>query len=127
MAQSERGLYETLVTEAMEVQLAALAGRLQARRSELHEAEAADRIALHLARVIERAIASLDKRVRVKVGTRLARQLVDQIVAATEAGELASERPVEAGMCCAACLGGCLMAVTRRSMRLSFLYLIRRC
>jgi superfamily II DNA or RNA helicase/HKD family nuclease len=97
MAQSERGLYETLVTEAMDAQLAALGGRLQARRSELHEAEAADRIALHLARVIERAIASLDKRVRVKVGTRLARQLVDQIVAATEASELSSERLVEAG------------------------------
>ncbi len=97
MAQSERGLYETLVTEAMEAQLVALDGRLQARRSELHEAEAADRIAMHLARVIERAIASLDKRERVKVGTRLARQLVDQIVEATNAGSLSSERPAEAG------------------------------
>ncbi len=97
MAQSERGLYETLVTEAMDAGLASLDGRLQARRSELHEAEAADRIALHLARVIERAIASLDKRERVKVGTRLARQLVDQIVEATNAGSLSGERPVEAG------------------------------
>ena len=57
MAQSERGLYETLVTEAMDAQLAALGGRLQARRSELHEAEAADRIALHVARVIVLAAA----------------------------------------------------------------------
>jgi HKD family nuclease len=97
MAQGERGLYETLVTEAMEEQLAALDGRLQARRSELHEAEAADRIALHLARVIERAIDKLDKRERVKVGTRLARELVEQIVKATGAEPLAKERPVEAG------------------------------
>lgn len=97
MAHSERGLYETLVTEAMEEQLAALDGRLQARRSELHEAEAADRIALHLARVIERAIDKLDERERVKVGTRLARELVEQIVKATGAEPLAKERPVEAG------------------------------
>ncbi|MES1186962.1 MAG: DUF3427 domain-containing protein [Myxococcales bacterium] len=97
MAQSERGLYETLVTEAMAAQLAGLEGGLQARRSELHEAEAADRIALHLGRVIERAIAALDKRERVKVGTRLARQLVDQVVEATKKGELSGERPVEAG------------------------------
>lgn len=62
MPETERGLYETLVTEALEEQLGALGGRLQARRSELHEAEAADRIALHLSRVIERAITSLDKR-----------------------------------------------------------------
>lgn len=97
MAQGERGLYETLVTEAMEEQLAGLDGRLQARRSELHEAEAADRIALHLARVIERAIDKLDKRERVKVGTRLARELVEQIVKATGAEPLSKERPVEAG------------------------------
>lgn len=97
MAQSERGLYETLVTEAMEAQLGALGGGLQARRSELHEAEAADRIALHLGRVIERAIASLDRRQRVQVGTRLARQLVDHVVEATKRSELAGERPVEAG------------------------------
>lgn len=97
MAHSERGLYETLVTEAMEEQLAGLDGRLRARRSELHEAEAADRIALHLARVIERAIDKLDKRERVKVGTRLARELVEQIVRATGAEPLAKERPVEAG------------------------------
>ena len=97
MAQGERGLYETLVTEAMDAQLAALDGRLQARRSELHEAEAADRIALHLARVIERALDKLDRRERVKIGTRLARELVDQIVKATGAEPLLSERPVEAG------------------------------
>jgi HKD family nuclease len=97
MAQSERGLYETLVTEAMDVRLAALDGRLQARRSALHEAEAADRIALHLARVIERALGSLEKGERVKVGTRLARELVDRIVEATDAKVLSGERPVEAG------------------------------
>lgn len=94
---SERGLYESLVTEALETQLAGLDGRLQAERSGLHEAEAADRIALHLGRVIERAIASLDKQQRVKLGTALARQLVEHIVAATEASSLLGERPSQSG------------------------------
>lgn len=97
MPETERGLYETLVTEALEEQLGALGGWLQARRSELHEAEAADRIALHLSRVIERAITSLDKRQRVQVGMALARQLVDHVVDATKKSELAQERPVQAG------------------------------
>ena len=94
VAHHERGLYETLITEALEEQLGALGDRLEARRSELHEAEAADRLALHLSRVVERAIASLDKSERVAQGTALARQLVNVIVEATQANELGFERPV---------------------------------
>lgn len=94
MAQHERGLYETLITEALEEQLGGLGDRLAARRSELHEAEAADRLALHLSRVVERAIASLDKNQRVAEGTSLARRLVNVIVEATAAKALGAERPV---------------------------------
>ena len=65
MADHDRGLYETLITEALAEQLATLEDRLEPRQSELHEAEAADRLALHLSRVVERAIASLDKNQRV--------------------------------------------------------------
>ncbi len=93
----ERGLYESLVTEALEAELAALDSRLVARKAGLHEAEAADRIALHLGRVVERALASLDRQERVKLGTALARQLIEQVVKATRAPELASQRPVAAG------------------------------
>ena len=93
-AHHERGLYETLITEVLEEQLGALGDRLEARRSELHEAEAADRLALHLSRVVERAIASLDKSERVAQGIALARQLVNVIVEATAANALGAERPI---------------------------------
>jgi len=90
----ERGLYERLITEALQEQLGALGDRLEVRSSELHEAEAADRLALHLARVVERAIASLDRTERVTQGTALARKLVDVIIDATAANTLGPERPV---------------------------------
>jgi hypothetical protein len=93
----DRGLYETLMTEALEEQLRGLGDRLEARRSDLHEAEAADRIALHLSRVLETAIAALDRKERVAVGTLLARQLVQLIVQSTRANELEAERPIEPG------------------------------
>jgi superfamily II DNA or RNA helicase/HKD family nuclease len=94
VSSAERGLYERLITEALEEQLGALGDRLEARRSELHEAEAADRLALHLSRVVERAIASLDRNERVAQGTALARQLVSVIIEATGANTLGPERPV---------------------------------
>jgi hypothetical protein len=89
----DRGLYETLITEALDAHLTTLDPALTAQRAPLHEAEAADRIALHLSRVLERALASLDKRQRVEVGTALARQLVDLIVQATDTAALTPERP----------------------------------
>jgi superfamily II DNA or RNA helicase/HKD family nuclease len=94
VADHDRGLYETLVTEALAEQLAALDARREARRSPLHEGEAADRLALHLARVVERAIAALDPDQRVERGTALARRLVDVIVEETEKTTLVPERPV---------------------------------
>jgi hypothetical protein len=55
----ERGLYEVLVTEALERELGGLESTLEPIRSALRVPEAADRIALHLARVIERAVNSI--------------------------------------------------------------------
>ena len=95
MGRRGRGLYETLITEVVEEELGRLGDRLEVRRSELHEAEAADRLALHLSRVLERAIASVDKKQRVAVGTALARRLVGLIVEETAASSLAPERPVK--------------------------------
>ncbi|NRD62666.1 DUF3427 domain-containing protein [Corallococcus exiguus] len=105
MSQNERGLYEALITEALEGPLGALDHRLEANRSALHEAEAADRIGLHLARVVERALASLDRKERVAIGTALARKVVELVVDATEASTLLSERPVEPGSMLRSILG----------------------
>ncbi len=92
---AERGLYETLITEELDARLGWVGERQHVQRVKLHEAEAADRIALHLARVVERAVASIDRGRRIGLGTALARQLVDVIVAATGATSLAAERPVD--------------------------------
>jgi superfamily II DNA or RNA helicase/HKD family nuclease len=95
MGANTRGLYETLITEALETSLAQVPTNLEVQRSPLHEAEAADRIAMHLGGVVERAIAAVEQGDRVKVGTALARALVDVIVATTKATALGTERPLD--------------------------------
>lgn len=105
MPERRRGLYETLVTEALEQELRTLPDAWVARRSRLHEAEAADRLALHLAKVIERAIDGLDREHRVAVGTSLARRLVEVVTAETGSGALEPERPVEPATVLEAVLG----------------------
>ncbi|MBI5518321.1 MAG: DUF3427 domain-containing protein [Deltaproteobacteria bacterium] len=89
-----RGLYEALLTEALASRLTALDETLEARREPLHDAEAADRLALHLAGVVERAVTSLEPAERVSRGVALARRLVDVIVEHTETDALSAERPL---------------------------------
>src|SRR5665213_744183 len=76
MSKLSRGLYEILITEAIEQQLGNLDSSLVAIRSSLRVPEAADRIALHLARVVERAIAAIDEDERIAIGISLARRLI---------------------------------------------------
>lgn len=91
-----RGLHEVLITEALEAQLRHLEDRLVAVRGELRAAEAADRIALHLARVIERVVAVVDENERPRVGIDLARRVIDAVSRVLPAaGDLTAERPVE--------------------------------
>ena len=75
-----KGLYEILITEALDLQLREVGEAYVVEREGLNAAEAADRIALHMSRVIRRVIADLDEDVRAKVGIDLARQLVSQVV-----------------------------------------------
>ncbi len=88
------GLYELFVTQRLEEELTALEGRRSAKREGLSRAEAANRIALHVAGVIERALGSVGDRERVERGIQVARELlarIDDLVPAAEAG---SDTPI---------------------------------
>ena len=98
MSKSTRGLYEVLVTEALEARLRELESRLQPNTSALRPAEAPDRIALHLSRLIQRALAALGDADRVAAGVDLARTLIDDIQRCFETVELGPDRPVAPGL-----------------------------
>ena len=97
MARSERGLYEVLVTEALEAQLRDLDAGHVPQRDSLRAAEAPDRFGLHLSRVVQRALASVPEEKRVAIAVDLARRLVSEVAASTNAETLVPERPVPAG------------------------------
>lgn len=75
-----RGLYEVVITEALEAQLIRLEDRLVGVRAELRAAEAADRVAMHIARVVERAVAAVDEDCRPKVAIDVARHLINTVI-----------------------------------------------
>lgn len=93
MAGSDRGLYEALLTEELEARLHELGERLVAQRRELRTAEAADRIALHLSRVIQRAVETIDDSKRVSEGIRLAQELIAQLAATLDSPEFSADAP----------------------------------
>lgn len=94
-----RGLYELLITDALEV-------RLRDDRLLLHSvpsvgpllpAEAADRIALHLSRVIRQVVDTLPDDERVPAGIALARKLVRVLDETVPAAESHDDAPAETG------------------------------
>ena len=97
MSRHERGLYEVLITEALNAQLGDLGDRLEVRRSDLRPAEAADRIALHLARVIQRVVAAVSDEDRVGVSVALARRLIEQVDATVAGADVLPDSPLEPG------------------------------
>jgi superfamily II DNA or RNA helicase/HKD family nuclease len=105
MSHAPRGLYEVLLTEALEARLRDLGENLAPKTSDLRQAEAADRIALHLARVIERVIGELPEKERVVTGIALARRLIDLLGESAPTGDLSPDRPVDPGTVLAAVLG----------------------
>ncbi len=89
------GLYDQLITELLRLRLAEQGESLGVHTNGLRHAEAADRLALHLARLIERAVDALPDERRVADGTALARQLIEYLVQATGVDALRDERPAE--------------------------------
>ena len=90
-----RGLYDGLVTEALAELLASLGGVGEPEFMDLRNADAADRIAFHVAKVIESALDSLPDEDRAAAGLRLARYLIDEIAGKTNAQSLVTERPTD--------------------------------
>src|SRR5574337_99683 len=76
MNQLQRGLYEQLIDAALEDRLGRLGNSLEIQRGQLRSDEAADRLALHLSRLLRRAVASMDERQRVALGVDLAQRVI---------------------------------------------------
>ncbi len=91
----EPGLYEQLLTEALRSELFSLGPRFKESPRPLHTAEAADRIALHLGRRIQRTLDAVREKDRVQVGIEVARDLIARLAKIVDS-ELA-EAPVEPG------------------------------
>jgi HKD family nuclease len=91
------GVYETLVTELLAERLAASLHADTAAVSDLRNAEAADRLAHHLASVVERVIDSLPEAGRADAGVRLVRTLLDTLAARLNDDALLPDRPTEPG------------------------------
>jgi len=88
-----RGLFERLITDGLGAELEELGHGLDSERAPLPDAEAADRIALHVAAVLQKSIERYPEDRRARLGVLLARRIVDAIVADTPSAALASERP----------------------------------
>ncbi|MEZ4301327.1 MAG: DEAD/DEAH box helicase family protein [Polyangiaceae bacterium] len=74
-----RGLYETLVTEELSKQLSDLRRSFHVRTEPLRPSDVADRLARHLAALVERALSDVPEDSRASVGLALVRALSEQI------------------------------------------------
>jgi hypothetical protein len=86
MSPLRRGLYEQILTDLLVGDFGSALG--EPHTEELRNAEAADRIAWHLARVVERAIEALPADDRAELGAKLAGKLISQIAGESSAREL---------------------------------------
>ncbi len=105
MTRIKRGLYDVLITDALERELLGLDRALTADRSKLHKAEAADRIAMHLARLIERAIDSVGEDSRIDTAITLARDVLHSVTKLIAQAEVSNDSPSPSGEVLRAILG----------------------
>ncbi|TAH44978.1 MAG: DUF3427 domain-containing protein, partial [Gammaproteobacteria bacterium] len=101
------GLYEQLLSLGLKRELDELTTRHHAELDSLHHAEAPDRIALHLAQLIKRAVTDLDERTRATEGLDLARQVIRLLMAQDASSTDESDQLVDGT--------NILRSITRRS------------
>ena len=97
MSKPRPGLYDTLITEALNKVLGELDRSLIPLKGELRAAEASDRISLHIARLVARAVGTLAESERSKGGLALARRLVAEIHSAVAQAEVEPDQLIETG------------------------------
>lgn len=95
MPRLTRGLHERLVTRLVERDLEALESHLSVDRTALRDADAADRLALHVSRVLERAIDALPDKQRATLGADLARRLIAELSRDRQLVEFSEEQLVD--------------------------------
>jgi HKD family nuclease len=98
MADQPRGLYEILITQALEARLRSLSEHLHAETGSLRPAEAADRIALHIGRIVLRVLAGVEESERVAVGVMLAQKLLERVDALIAQAGTSPDIPIAPGM-----------------------------
>ncbi len=96
MSRIPRGLYQSLITESLRDDLGKLERTLRAKFTDLHHSDIADRVAMHLSRIIERAVDAIAEEHRVSDGIALARELIARAIEG-RAPELVSEQPATPG------------------------------
>ncbi|MCB1005762.1 MAG: DEAD/DEAH box helicase family protein, partial [Acidimicrobiales bacterium] len=79
MEELPAGLYDVLITEGLKARLDALSDAPPTEQRALHAAETPDRVAWHLSREIERALADVADKDRAQVGIDVARALIDRL------------------------------------------------
>jgi len=93
---SKVGLYESIITDSLNQELDALGGgSVSVQTQKIHPAEAGDRLALHLGKVVERALSTVSDQNRVDIGVRLVRELVASIQSAVAKADVLGDQPVE--------------------------------
>lgn len=97
MPKTTPGVYETLVTEYLATKLDGIDPKLYAVRDQLRAPEAADRIAVHLSHVIERALGQGDDQTRSDRSIELAQRIVDLIYELTGEEAAQQDRPIIPG------------------------------
>ena len=86
-----RGLYEALLTKALAKAIAQLPVGLEPATEPLRAADAADRIALHIALAVERTLDDLPDNDRVTFGTELVGRVLQALATQHENGRLHSD------------------------------------
>ncbi|OWY60129.1 helicase, partial [cyanobacterium TDX16] len=89
------GLYEVLVSAGLAERLTQLDEALTPVSDALLDAEAADRLALHLSQIIEREIRDLPERERAVQGAEITRALLRRLAELTGDGTLHLDEPVD--------------------------------